>query len=443
MNECATRSACDEPNGGEGAGAGHSGAVGEGAGAGLEVGARVGRYRIVARIGDGGMGIVYRAAHTLLRRPVAIKVLRPELGSCAGAEARFRAEACAAAAVHHPGVVEVYDFGHTEAGRAFIAMELLEGQTLAARIAQRGRLGAVEAMVLARRIAGPLAAAHDRGVVHRDLKPENVFVVRRGRASRRRRGARDSAGERVKLLDFGVAKLGTADLSSGAIVGTPAYMAPEQCRGDCDARADLYALGCVLFEMLTGAPPYGRGRSTAELVAAHLRAPVPAIGPDPAVPPVLRRLIASLLAKSPADRPRDARAVIVELDRALASRGVTAPDDRADLGLAGKLVGGLAASLAASLADLAGRMLGPAWGPRLSAASSLALAAPVDTAAQTVGAGWARGSAADPGGTPATRPGTQPGMTLGPVGAARGAARGVAMNNAPTEPLDGPFTAAA
>ncbi|HMG55246.1 MAG TPA: serine/threonine-protein kinase [Kofleriaceae bacterium] len=351
-------------------------------GAGIHAGSCVGPYRIVERIGEGGMGVVYRAAHTALRRPAAIKVLRPELGGCAPAVDRFRAEACATAAIRDPGVVHVYDYGVTDAGQAFIAMELLDGQTLGARLAERGRLGAVDAMQLARRIAAPLAAAHDGGVVHRDLKPDNVFLVRE------RRGG---AGETVKLLDFGVARLdGDADFTAGTIVGTPAYMSPEQCRGmaDCDPRSDLYALGCLLFELVTGAPPYGRGRP-AELLAAHLRAPVPDVGAELA-PPAVRRLIARLLAKLPEDRPASARDVIADIDRWLAGQGVAAPAPRGVRALAGRLADGLAASLDALSVRVRTRR--PAAGLRRATAG--APEAAVDTAARTDASGWPYGSAA-------------------------------------------------
>ena len=364
-------------------------------GAGLDPGTRVGPYRIVERIGEGGMGVVYRAAHTALRRPAAIKVLRPELGSCAPAVDRFRAEACATAAIRDPGVVHIYDYGITEAGQAFIAMELLEGQTLGARLAERGRLGAVDAMQLIRRIAVPLAAAHDGGVVHRDLKPDNVFLARG------RRG-----GEAVKLLDFGVARLdGDADFSSGMIVGTPAYMSPEQCRGmaDCDPRSDLYALGCLLFELVTGAPPYGRGRP-AELLAAHLRAPVPDAGAELA-PPGVRRLLARLLAKAPEDRPASARDVVADIDRWLAGQGVVPPGQRGVRALASRLTDRLAASLDALSVRVRPRrslvraVLRRAPGGALPGGAPGAAPGPgpgpaIDTAARTDVSGWPYGSAA-------------------------------------------------
>ena len=311
-------------------------------GAMLGSGAQVGPYRIVGELGVGGMGVVFRAVHLLLRRPAAIKVLRPELGACAAARARFLAEACAMAAIRHPGIVEVYDYGYTETGHAFIAMELLEGQTLGARLAERGRLGLFETMVLARRIAAALAAAHERGVVHRDLKPENVFLLR------------DHDGgsvDQVKLLDFGVAKLDRAvapELPAREfILGTPPYMSPEQCRGasGCDHRTDLYALGCLLFELLTGEPPYGCGLTARELAAAHLRLPVPDVARRVALPPEIARLITRLLARSVDDRPASALEVMAEVNRWLATQGAAAPAQPGLRRLASRVISGIRSSL--------------------------------------------------------------------------------------------------
>ncbi|MGH9885214.1 MAG: serine/threonine-protein kinase, partial [bacterium] len=213
----------------------------------MTLGSQVGPYRILGALGGGGMGLVYRAVHAQLDRPTAIKVLRPELAHSVWALDRFLNEARAASALRHPGVIEIYDYGVMPSGRPFIAMELLEGMTLG-RCLGRDRLPAADAARLARQIAGALAAAHDGGIVHRDLKPDNVFLVR---------DPRTGAHGRAKLLDFGIARRdGQAQQHADIVLGTPAYMAPEQCRddGDCDHRADLYALGCVLFEMLSGQP---------------------------------------------------------------------------------------------------------------------------------------------------------------------------------------------
>ncbi|HSN25372.1 MAG TPA: serine/threonine-protein kinase, partial [Kofleriaceae bacterium] len=306
----------------------------------LEIGELVGPYRIVGELGGGGMGMVYRAVHALLHRPAAIKVLRPELGNLSMASDRFLTEARATTAIRHPGIVEVYDYGHTASGNAYIAMELLEGMTLARRIGERGPMTACEAMTITRRIAAPLAAAHERGVVHRDLKPENVFLVR---------DHEGSGVDQVKLLDFGIAKLestATAHRTTiGLILGTPAYMSPEQCLGtsDCDHRADLYSLGCMLFEMLTGRTPYA-SVPTSDLLAAHLRHPVPELGRLVSVPPAIESLVTRLLAKSPEDRPRSALEVVAEIDRWLATQTVR-PTRRSSLRMAIVTASGIALTL--------------------------------------------------------------------------------------------------
>ncbi|HEX3479753.1 MAG TPA: serine/threonine-protein kinase [Kofleriaceae bacterium] len=296
----------------------HPGAV-------LEIGTQVGPYRIVGQLGGGGMGMVYRAVHTLLDRPAAIKVLRPELGNHGMAIDRFRTEARATTAIRHPGIVEIYDYGHTAGGNAYIAMELLEGRTLAARLADHAPLGLFEAMTLVRRIAAPLTVAHERGVVHRDLKPDNVFLVR---------DHEGGAIDQVKILDFGIAKLENTAAANrttvGLVFGTPAYMSPEQCRGssECDHRSDLYALGCILFELLAGQPPYGNGLSSGELLAAHLQSPVPDVTRFATVPSEIARLVTRLLAKRPDDRPGSALEVIADIDRWLATRPAAARQPR-------------------------------------------------------------------------------------------------------------------
>ena len=319
---------------------------------GVAIGERVGQYEITGELGSGGMGVVYRAKHVMLHRPAAIKVLRPELGAHTSALDRFLNEARAATAIRHPGIVEIYDYGNTAAGWAYIAMELLTGATLAARIGERGPLPIVDALILTRRIAGPLAVAHDAGIIHRDLKPENVFLIR---------DHEGGAVDQVKLLDFGIARLESAATrtTTGLILGTPAYMSPEQCRGitDCDHRADLYSLGCVVYEMLVGEPPFGARGSMTELIAAHIGTPAPEL--PRAVAPELRRLVARLLAKSPAERPANALEVIAELDRYLAttSAGVAAlrppaPPVRAGMTSSVRIAIAAAAGLALSLAGL-------------------------------------------------------------------------------------------
>ena len=258
----------------------------------------LGNHRIVRKLGEGGMGAVYLGEHCLLGRPAAIKVLHPSLSDRPDVVARFFNEARAATAIVDPGIVAVFDFGHHSDGSAFLVMEFLHGESLDARLA-RGPLPMRDALRLARQIATTLAAAHAKGIVHRDLKPENVFLVP---------DAEVVGGERVKILDFGIAKLLTTEASArtqaGAIMGTPAYMSPEQCRGapDIDHRTDIYALGCALFQMVTGRTPFA-ATGLAEMIAAQLATPAPPPSSlAPWLPPALDRVVARCLAKAPIDR---------------------------------------------------------------------------------------------------------------------------------------------
>jgi len=270
-------------------------------------------YRILGVIGEGGMGVVYRAEHVLLNRPAAIKLLQPEMTRNPDAVARFFNEARAATAIRHPGIVEVFDFGISNEGSAYIVMELLDGESLARRLTRGGPLPAMRAIQFGRQIAGALAAAHSQGIIHRDLKPDNVFLVADPEVP---------GGERIKLLDFGIAKLASepAHLTrtrTGALMGTPTYMAPEQCRGvQLDHRADLYALGCILFECVCGRPPFV-GEGIGDVLSAHIHLAPPAPSQLALVPPVLEAVILRLLAKAPGDRPAMASQVIQQLDAAV------------------------------------------------------------------------------------------------------------------------------
>lgn len=266
------------------------------------------RYRLEATIGQGGMGIVYRAIDQELERAVAVKVLS-ESHDEAGLD-RFLTEAKRTAALRHPRIIEVFDVGR-DGTDAFLVMELLEGETLAARLEQ-GPIAAAEAVAIGAQICDALAAAHGAGLVHRDLKPANVFLV----------SATD--GElRVKLLDFGIAKRidgATARTDPNAIVGTLEYLAPEQIRGGTlDGRADLYALGMTLYHMLTGELPF-TGDNIATLIHQHLSvAPIPPRerAPDRAIPAALDAAVMKLLAKEPSARPPSARDAKRELQAAL------------------------------------------------------------------------------------------------------------------------------
>ncbi|MFE1413870.1 protein kinase [Streptomyces sp. NPDC058746] len=249
-----------------------------------------GRYRLDRRLGQGGMGEVWRAHDDALDRPVAVKVL---LEAVTGDEvaARFRREATIGARLQHPGITVVHDVGQ-EDGRLFIVMELLAGEDLASVLARaRSGLAVDIALGLAAQTAEALAAAHEQGVVHRDLKPSNLFLL---------------PGGRVKICDFGIAHSSDATVGwtvTGRAIGTPAYMAPEQCLGGhVDARSDLYALGCVLYALLTGQPPFGLAENAYVLMHRQVEeAPRP-----PGLAPALDRLVLSLLAKAPTDRPESA-----------------------------------------------------------------------------------------------------------------------------------------
>jgi serine/threonine-protein kinase len=273
-------------------------------------GSSIGAYRVLRKIGEGGMGAVFLAEHALLGRHAAIKVLLPELSQKRSSVDRFFNEARATTAISDPGIVQVFDFGFTADHIAYIVMELLEGEQLHRRIQRLGTLPPADALRITRQVAGSLGAAHAAGIIHRDLKPENLYMIRDPEAP---------GGERPKILDFGIAKLGDdvpdrVRTRTGAVLGTPVYMSPEQCdgAGQIDHRADIYALGCVLFHLVTGRPPFDLP-GVGAIIAAHLREPAPApssiTGP---LPPGLDELVLCCLAKSPADR----FATMVELQRA-------------------------------------------------------------------------------------------------------------------------------
>jgi serine/threonine protein kinase len=281
---------------------------------------KLGHFRILAPLGRGGMGLVYKAEDERLRRPVALKVLLPECVRDAERRLRFLREARAAAAVSHPGIATIYEVGE-DGDDVFIAMELVEGRTLR-RLLEDGARPVAEAVQLAREIAQALERAHGSGVIHRDLKPENVMVDAFGHA---------------RILDFGLAKLRdepVAPLSTsvsqaetvareavelqtvaGALVGTAAYMSPEQARGvRLDARSDLFSLGVMLYELVTGRNPF-RGLTPADTLSAVIKDRArPAAESNPDVPPSLDRLLARLMAKEPAERPATAADLVRALE---------------------------------------------------------------------------------------------------------------------------------
>ena len=261
------------------------------------IGTVLGSYRVVSRIGAGGMGSVWLAEHQLLGSRAAIKMLLPEMSSNRRIVQRFFDEARAATRIQDPGIVTVLDFGWHE-GAAYIVMEHLVGETVTDRLRRVERMGLVQAMRLAQQAAIAMAAAHAQGIVHRDLKPDNMFLVA------------DPAipgGERVKILDFGIAKLlddddpGRSRTKTDVIMGTPAFMSPEQCRGagGVDHRTDIYALGGVLFMMLCGRPPFIY-HAPGDLIVAHISQQPPRPSAlVPGMPPEVDAVIERCLAKDP------------------------------------------------------------------------------------------------------------------------------------------------
>ena len=261
---------------------------------GLAPGTMLGDYQVERTLARGGMGTVFAAVHPLIGKRVAIKVLsRAQCGDPASVE-RFVDEARVVNRIGHPNIVDVFAFGAIPDGRHYLVMELLQGETLRARMEREG-LSLAEACGVMRQLARALAAAHAQGVIHRDLKPDNVFLV-----------AVDG-GLTVKLLDFGIAKLSYRDALTrtavGVMMGTPQYIAPEQARGDhVDARTDIYAFGGMLFELLAGRPAFVVA-SPAEAIAKHLLEPAPRLSRFARVSSELDDLVAAMLAKDPGARP--------------------------------------------------------------------------------------------------------------------------------------------
>jgi serine/threonine protein kinase len=281
------------------------------------LGQTLGNYQIIAKMSEGGMGQLFLARHMSMDRRAVVKVLRAHLTEDESIVRRFINEANAAAMIGHPGIVYVMDVGRLDSGNPYILMEHLEGESLARRIKVAGIVDVASALVMVRQMADALAAAHDKGIVHRDLKPGNIFLVT------------DAAEvDRVKILDFGIAKLLTSNENAVAtrtdvLMGTPMYMSPEQCDGarSLDHRSDLYSLGCILFELVCGRPPFNdAGAGT--VIAAHLMLPPPAPRSiNPQVPPELEAMILRLLAKSPRERFQHARELITALDEMMVTLG--------------------------------------------------------------------------------------------------------------------------
>ncbi len=265
----------------------------------------IGNYKVIEFLGEGGMGTVFRVDHAVLGRPYALKVLRSKVVERDPTAAeKFLREARTASRVRHPNIVDVFDFGHMPDGRPYFVMELLEGESLADRVG-RGALPPAEVVTIARQLATALAAAHERGVVHADVTPSNVLVL----------GTTDL---HVKLVDFGLAELageGLQDEVPEFVLGTPAYISPEQLRGlAASERSDQYGLGAVLFELLTGHPPF-QSPDLRTLCMMHLTAPVPPVeSPHGPLPPKLADLVTTCLQKTPQARFPGMRALLVALE---------------------------------------------------------------------------------------------------------------------------------
>ena len=281
----------------------------------LDPGTDVGGFIIDGVLGQGGMGTVYAATHPVIGKRAAIKVLRPELSNNPAAVERFMIEARAVNQIGHHNIVDIFAFGQLEDGRSYYVMDLLTGESLRRRLKRTGAMHVSEAASAIDEIASALMAAHEKGIIHRDLKPDNIFMV-------------SSPGRwpEVRLLDWGLLKLVSQHSSissgryrtvAGSVMGTPAYMSPEQARASdtIDERADIYSLGVVAYELLTGAVPFRR-TSSIDTLLAHQDEPPPPLGTRcPGLPDELVQLIEAMLAKEPDGRPTLAavRAVIKRL----------------------------------------------------------------------------------------------------------------------------------
>ncbi len=270
------------------------------------------RYLITGRLGKGGMAVVYKATDRNLNRDVAIKVLRKDVAGDPVAAKRLIREARAAASLHHPHIITILDVGERN-GTVYVVMEILSGRSLADVLEQDGAIGVERSLAIGEQLASALVVAHAQGIVHRDIKPENLHLIEHG-----------GTGDFVKVLDFSIAKLPTEMVTAaltraGSVFGTPHYMAPEQVEGKgAGPQTDLYALGAVLFEMITGEPPFD-GPSVIDILLKHVKVPPPVLKvPGGRMPAGLPELVAKLLAKKAEDRPASASATRDELARIIA-----------------------------------------------------------------------------------------------------------------------------
>ena len=297
---------------------------------------RLGPYRVLKVLGKGGMGMVYQAEDPRLKRQIALKIILPHLADDA-ARRRFKREAQAQAALDHDHVITIHEV-EEDNGVPYIAMPLLKGELLSTCLQREGRLPLAEVLRIGREMADGLAAAHRRKMIHRDIKPGNIWLERRDAdsSSSPLQGEGRGGGGRVKILDFGLARLETATrlaehlTATGTVLGTPAYMSPEQARGDeVNHRTDLFSLGCVLYQMATGELPFKGKDTLAILSALALHNPVPPHQINSHIPAAISSLVLRLLAKNPADRFSSAQEVVKiirHLERSLPNTAPPAAD---------------------------------------------------------------------------------------------------------------------
>jgi eukaryotic-like serine/threonine-protein kinase len=275
-----------------------------------------GRYQVLERLSEGAMGVVYRGTRLQIDRAVAIKVMHASLPEAMEGRKRFEREAKLMARLEHPHCVSIIDYG-VHGAKPYVVMELVRGRSLFELLDDDGRIEIPRAVEIMRQALSGLAHAHEQGIIHRDMKPANIMVTPKA-----------PLGVHVRILDFGLARMleATASMSNGVAVGTPSYMAPEQCRGDAlDFRVDIYACGVVLFEMLTGEKPF-RARDPIAIVKKQLEEPAPRLADvTPGDYGPLEAIVARALAKSPADRFPSALAMSEALDAASTGRGASEP----------------------------------------------------------------------------------------------------------------------